>query len=114
MADLPLIQGHKPDSIQELWISQALDHYKVKYIYQYEVSGGLRLRGGLIIDFVLTVRNIPLEYYGDYWHESEMSGEDLLRLKAIESYFNMKPLILWEHEADTRQEVFNWIERNVQ
>ena len=111
--ELPLVQGHKPDSIQEFWLSEALDRYKIKYIFQYEIAGGLRLRGGLIIDFHLELREEALEYYGDYWHEDEMSGEDLLRLKAIEDYYGKKPWILWEHEAKEREEVFAWVKGNL-
>ena len=110
---IPLVQGHTPDSIQEFWLSEALDNYKVEYIFQYEIAGGLRLRGGLIVDFYLILRDNALEYYGDYWHEDEMSGEDLLRLIALEDHFGLKPFILWEHEANTREEVFSWVKRNV-
>lgn len=110
---LPLIQGHRPGSIQELWISQALDRHKVEYIFQYQIAGGLRLRGGLVVDFYLKKRQNGLEYYGDYWHEGEMAGEDLLRIKALEDHFGQKPFILWSHEADTREAVFTWVKRNI-
>ena len=55
--ELPLIQGHRPDSIQEVWVAEALDKYKIKFWFQYEISGGLRLRGGLIVDFYLLIRD---------------------------------------------------------
>lgn len=113
--ELPRIQGHKPDSIQEVWLAEALDRYKIKYYFQFEISGGLRLRGGLIVDFHLILREEALEYYGDYWHEEDMSGEDLLRLKALEDYYGDRNSvhILWEHEAQTREEIFVWVKNNI-
>lgn len=111
--DLPLIQGHRADSIQEVWLSQALENFGIEYIFQFEVAGGLRLRGGLIVDFMLThPKLIPLEYYGDYWHEEEMAGEDLLRIKQLEQLYG-RVLILWEHEANTREQIFTWVKKNV-
>jgi len=111
---LPLIQGHTPGSQEEVWIANTLYKFKIPFIYQFEVAGGLRIRGGMAIDFMLThPRYHPFEFYGDYWHEREVSGGDLLRIKAMEDIFHVKPYILWGKDAPDETAVVTWIKKNI-
>lgn len=112
MADLPEIQGKKPDSVQEVWVAKALYKYQEPFIFQYAALGGTDMRGGLIIDFLLIRFGIPLEVYGDYWHEDELPGRDVIRITKMKEMFGMEPLILWGSEAETESDVTNWVRRN--
>ena len=114
--ELRLIQGHIPGSKEEVWIANALDATigEDKYIFQYEVAGGIRVRGGMVVDFMLLhPRLTPLEVYGDYWHESELPGADLLRVKALEQIFHVKPLIVWGKDIPDQAAAHRWVEKNV-
>lgn len=107
------IQGKVPDSKEEVWVAKSLYKYGVAFIFQYSISGGRSTRGGFIIDFVLTKFNVPLEVYGNYWHENELPGRDVVRMKAIEMFFGVKPLILWAGDVSSQEDVDNWIRKNV-
>ena len=95
LADLPEIQGKRPDSKEEVWVAQALDRLKLRYIFQYElITAGLR--GGIIIDFlVLSPFSIPIEIMGEYWHTGEMGADDKLRQAIIEQMIGNKVVNLW-------------------
>lgn len=95
LADLPAIQGKRPDSKEEVWVAQALDRLKLRYIFQYElITAGLR--GGIIIDFlVLSPFSIPIEIMGEYWHTGEMGADDKLRQAIIEQMIGNKVVNLW-------------------
>jgi hypothetical protein len=81
-----LIQGQTPDSIQEWWISKALNRIGIPYTYQYPVFGG-RVRGGYLVDFV--VNTVPLatmiEPVGNHWHTGELGADDRKRQADVES-----------------------------
>lgn len=113
MADLPLIQGKMPDSQQEVWVAQALYKYDEPFVFQYAVLGGVDMRGGFIIDFLLTRFGIPLEVYGDYWHKDELSGDERQRLDALRDAFGVIPLVILGSETQTYQEADRWVRRNV-
>ena len=111
---LELIQGKKPDSKEEVWAAHGLYKFRIPFIFQYAVAGGLRIRRGMVIDFLVTHPVlIPFEVYSDYWHEDELPGGDLIRLKAIEEYFATKPLILWGKDAPNEAAVHRWIGRKI-
>jgi hypothetical protein len=79
------IQGQTPDSLQEWWISRALDRLKMTYTYQYPIAGG-RKRGGYLVDFV--VDTVPLktmvEPVGNHWHTGELGADDRKRQADVE------------------------------
>lgn len=110
---LPEIQGKKPDSKEEVWVAQALYKYDEPFVFQYAVLGGIDMRGGLIIDFLLTRFMTPLEVYGDYWHEDEISGDEILRLAKLKEIFGTEPLVILGSKAETPQMVERWVRRNV-
>lgn len=112
MDDLPEIQGKKPDSELEVWVAEALYKFGEPFVFQYAIKGGATMRGGYIIDFLLTRFNIPLEVFGDYWHEDELSDEEVQRLVELEQMFG-DMLKIWESEAQTREMTEAWVRRNV-
>lgn len=63
------VQNQRASSY-EYNVAVALDRLGYGYLFQYELLGGRRLRGGHIIDFI--VFTVPLStalfVNGDYWH----------------------------------------------
>jgi len=95
LADLPFIQGKRPDSKEEVWVAQALDRLKIPYIFQFELIGA-SLRGGILIDFlVIFPFAIPVEIMGEYWHTGEMGSDDKFRQVIIEQMIGQPVVNLW-------------------
>ena len=95
LADLPEIQGKRPDSKEEVWVAQALEKLKIPFIFQFELLES-RLRGGILIDFlVLFPFAIPIEIMGEYWHTGEMGSDDKLRQAIIEQMIGHEVVNLW-------------------
>jgi hypothetical protein len=110
-----LVQGKMPDSRPEWWISQALDRYKIDYIFQYEIFGGHQ-RGGLILDWLVLTAPLstPLEYDGGHWHEGELGSEDRMRTIIIDRHFGQQanPLkVFYGKDIQSREEAFAKIRR---
>jgi hypothetical protein len=108
-----LVQGKQPDSKEEWWISQALDHYKIPYIFQYEIFGG-HVRGGLILDFLVLTQPLstPLEYDGGHWHEGQLGSEDRMRQIIIDRHFggSVNPLkVFYEKDIPSRDDAFSMV-----
>ena len=82
----------------------ALDKLNIDYIFQYVIFGGGTVRGGIIIDFLISPFDIPVEVFGDYYHESEFNSEDRMRLSRIEEYFGREVIIFWGHELLTQED----------
>ena len=111
---LGLIEGQVPDSKEEYWVAQALWKYEIRFMYQFQIFGGVSRRGGLIVDFLVwNPMRTPLLVHGDYWHENEMDGGDRTSLVAIESYFKKDAIILWGSDAETKEDVFDFVRDNV-
>jgi len=112
------IQGQKARSKEEWRVSQALDKYGWVYIYQYQVFGGVTVRGGQVIDFLVFTapRSTPVQVYGEYWHRGQMSSED--RMKQIQLETRMKGqmnkvLIIWGQDVQTQVEANQVIRREL-
>ena len=115
--EIGLIQGQKPDSKEEWWVSQALYRYQVPFKFQYELFGGTSRRGGLIVDFIVwNPKATPLLVHGNYWHRNELQGGDKTALIAIAAYFKMgveNIPILWGSDAQSKDDVFAWVRANI-
>lgn len=99
LADLPLIQGKQPDSKEEVWVAQALDRLRLRYIFQFEIFGGSHVRGGILIDFLVWAPfATPVEVLGEYWHTGELGADDKFRQGLIEQEFGRKVVNLWTED----------------
>ena len=112
-----LVQGRKPDSKEEYWVSQALYRYRIPFDFQFELFHGRDRRGGLIVDFVVWNPMInPLLVHGKYWHRGQLKGGDVTIMVAIADYFHIATenlLVLWGSDAKTKDDVFAWVRANV-
>lgn len=90
------IQGKTPDSKEEYWVALALYKLDIKFNYQVPMFGGNRLAGGMIVDFIIWAPDATaLEVFGNYWHESQVSGFDTAKLAVQRQYFGKKTIIMW-------------------
>ena len=111
---LGLIEGQVPGSTEEWWVALALWHYDVQFMYQFQIFGGVSRRGGLIVDFVVwNPMTTPFLVHGNYWHRNEMDGGDKTSLVAIEQYFKREAIILWGYDAETKEDVDEFVRENV-
>ena len=109
-----LIQGKVPDSINEWYVSRALDKLQVEYIYQYSIYGGTSLRGGIVVDFVVyNPKAQPVEIQGGYWHSERMAPEDRLSFAAEQQYFGNYPILLKEEETDSLQNALSICKKKI-
>jgi len=99
-----LIQGKQAGSVEEWRVSIALEKLKLPYVYQLPLFGGFRLRGGMVVDFVVqTPFAVPVEVFGEYWHRGELKSKDNLRLIILRAYFHREPVVLWGSELQTQE-----------
>ena len=105
MSDEIRIQGHIPDSKNEINVAMALDELKLEYIFQYQV-GMPGVRGSQVIDFLVYTIPLPtpLFVHGRYWHEGRMGAEDTLKMAELTSQSRGRwadPVIVWGEDTET-------------
>ena len=50
---------------------------QIDFRFQVPVMGGRDRKGGFIVDFVAyTPLPVPIEVFGNYWHENELGAGD--------------------------------------
>ncbi len=109
-----LIQGQMPGSINEWYVSLALERLQLDYYYQYQIYGGRGIRGGIVVDFVVYAPSaVPVEILGTYWHSARQAPEDQLKWAAEEHYFRTKPILLSEEETDTADKALQAVRTKV-
>lgn len=95
---MPEIQGQSTDSKEEGWFAEALDKLGIPYTYQYPILGGRRVRGGYVIDFLLThtaPQQTAVNLDNAYWHKK--TGEEAYETARIEQYcrrYGMRYLLI--------------------
>lgn len=101
-----LIKGRRPGSLQEWRVAIALDRLKLEYRYQVSISGGQRVRGGQVIDFLVYVGAgaVPVFVQGRYWHTGKHSLEDNLKQDQAKRIFRREPVLLWEEKLGSIEE----------
>ena len=105
------IQGKMPNSKEEYYVALALYRLGHSFIYQYQVFGGRAIRGGQVLDFLVTT-TVPLstiiQVYGKYWHSGEMGSEDAFNLVALEHEFagQAEILVLWAKDVPTINDAY--------
>lgn len=114
MADYPLIRGQVPDSWQEVYLAVALERYKIPYYYQYVIGRGQRIRGAVVVDFVL-LRPFrqPIEIFGSYWHTGKMGADDKLKLAIERMYFGRDPIVIKADELPDQDAANKYVQREL-
>lgn len=97
------IQGIKPGSIEEWRVAMAFWKYKIPFRYQVPIMGGRMVRGGQVIDFVVTrPYNIPVQVFGEHWHTGSMGADDRIKLALAEEYFKHQVVVFWGVQLDSQ------------
>jgi hypothetical protein len=106
-----LVQGQMPDSINEWYVSLALDRLKLDYQFQVPIMGGRGVRGGQVIDFVVwtATGGIPVFVQGAYWHDIRHDPDAVIKQAAAEHHYHNKPVLLDEDKTDTREKAYRTV-----
>jgi hypothetical protein len=98
LEEMTLVQGELPRSREEWRVAMALDKLGLEYRYQVPLAGGTRVRGGMVLDFLVDLppEQIPMPVHGEYWHRG--AEEERLYLAALEHIYKREPVVLWAEE----------------
>jgi hypothetical protein len=107
-----LIQGKVPGSIQEVWVAWAFVTLREPFQYQVVLYGGKQVRGGQVLDFLLTRFNTPVQVFGDRWH-SLRTAEDAYNLSVLETLYGVPPVVLWGHELTSPEATLITVRRKL-
>ena len=71
------VQGRAATSY-EYNAAYALGKVGIPYLFQFQFFGGRRVRGGLVVDFLVLTRPLstPLYINGNFWHSGQQAAED--------------------------------------
>ena len=112
------IQGQMPNSKEEYYVALALYRLGHSFIYQYQVFGGRAIRGGQVLDFLVTT-TVPfstiIQVFGEYWHSGEMGSEDRFKLAELEHEFagQAEILVLWARDLPTPEETYTLLREKI-
>jgi len=83
-------------------VALAMEHEEIGFMFQYWYQGGQQKLGGYVLDFLVFVpTGIPLEVFGEYWHQGSMASDDRYKLAVLTQAFKREPVIIWGNESDT-------------
>lgn len=97
------VRGKRASSY-EYNVAQALDYYRLDYLFQVSYWGGRALAGGIVLDFLIfTVPlSTPLWVNGDYWHQANNAQLESYQRALLQTFGNTaQPVILWGQDSDT-------------
>lgn len=91
-------------SKEEQYIAQALTRLRIEWQAQVPLFGGRRVRGGLVVDFVVfNPWPQAIEIFGEYWHEGELDAMERYKLALEEQVYGQPTIIIWAAELETPQ-----------
>lgn len=112
MAKAPYqVQGGNASSY-EYNIAEGLYKIDLPFIFQYELLGGRRFRGGMIIDFLILTRPLttPLFVNGDYWHRNSEKEYQQKLIVEQELRGQANPvLIAWGKDCSTPGDALSFL-----
>ena len=112
--DLTVQGGHA--SSYEYNVARALDKLGFGYVFQYDIQGGRRLRGGLVVDFLVFTMPLstPIMVNGDYWHRDE--SKEFYARATIDNALRgeANPVItLWGFETETYEAALSTLRKHL-
>ena len=120
LPEVQRVQGIMPDSKEEYWVALALYKLKIDFVFQYQLFGGRKYKGGQVVDFwVLTMPlPTPILVQGWYFHYStaEKASQTRLNLMYLESKLNgkaMKPVEILDIEIPTPDDAYMVVKRKL-
>ena len=114
------VQGIMPDSKEEYWVALALYKLKIDFVFQYQLFGGRKYKGGQVIDFWIYTQPLPTPLFvqGWYFHYStaERAAQSRLNLMYLESSLKgraMKPVEVLDIEIPTPDDAYMVVKRKL-
>lgn len=115
------IQNIMPDSKEEYWVALALYRLKLEFVFQYQLFGGRKYKGGQVIDFWVKTVPLPTPIFvqGWYFHYStaEKTAQTKLNLMYLEGRLRglaMKPVEILDIEIPTPEDAYIVTKRKLQ
>ena len=114
------IQGIMPDSKEEYWVALALYRLHLDFIFQYQLFGGRKYKGGQVIDFWVKTQPLPTPIFvqGWYFHyaTAEKTAQSKLNLMYLEARLRgkaMKPVEIIDIEIPTPDDAYIVVKRKL-
>ncbi len=113
MADL--IYGVPAKSTEEYYVAKALWKLKHSFEYQVPMLALPGVRGGQIIDFLVTTTAplpTPIFFHGEYWHAGAMGSEDAYKMAVLTAAVRgiyREPVIIWGKDVASEDEIYRYL-----
>ena len=118
--EIQRVQGIMPDSKEEYWVALALYKLKIDFVFQYQLFGGRKYKGGQVIDFWVYTMPLPTPIFvqGWYFHYStaERASQSKLNLMYLESRLAgkaNKPVEILDIEIPTPDDAYIVVKRKL-
>ena len=109
-----------PDSKEEYWVALALWKLHIDFVFQYQLFGGRKYKGGQVVDFWVYTMPLPtpLLVQGWYFHyaTAERASQSKLNIMYLESRLNgkaMKPVEVFDTEMPTPDDAYVVVKRKL-
>ena len=120
LPEVQRVQGIMPDSKEEYWVALALWKLHIDFVFQYQLFGGRKYKGGQVVDFWVYTMPLPtpILVQGWHWHYStaEKTSQTKLNLMYLESRLNgkaMKPVEIIDIEIPTPDDAYIVVKRKL-
>ena len=120
LPEVQRVQGIMPDSKEEYWVALALYKLHIDFVFQYQLFGGRKYKGGQVVDFWVYTMPLPtpILVQGWYFHYStaEKTSQTKLNLMYLESRLNgkaMKPVEIIDTEIPTPDDAYIVVKRKL-
>lgn len=114
------VQNIMPDSKEEYWVALALYKLHIDFVFQYQLFGGRKYKGGQVVDFWVYTMPLPtpILVQGWYFHyaTAERTSQTKLNLMYLESRLNgkaMKPVEIIDTEIPTPDDAYIVVKRKL-
>lgn len=120
LPEVQRVQGIMPDSKEEYWVALALYKLHIDFVFQYQLFGGRKYKGGQVVDFWVYTMPLPtpILVQGWYFHyaTAERTSQTKLNLMYLESRLNgkaMKPVEIIDTEIPTPDDAYVVVKRKL-
>ena len=120
LPEVQRVQNIMPDSKEEYWVALALYKLHIDFVFQYQLFGGRKYKGGQVVDFWVYTMPLPtpILVQGWYFHYStaEKTSQTKLALMYLESRLNgkaMKPVEIIDTEIPTPDDAYIVVKRKL-
>lgn len=114
------VQGIMPDSKEEYWVALALYKLHIDFVFQYQLFGGRKYKGGQVVDFWVYTMPLPtpILVQGWYFHyaTAERAAQSKMNIMYLESRLKgkaNKPVEVFDTEMPTPDDAYIVVKRKL-